>query len=361
MASPSRTGEAKGDPPAWPGAAVPEHGTDARALLREVVPRLIETSTFNCAPALLRLHHSRARADRHARRPARRARSTRTAARSSLSPVATEIEEQTVRWIAELIGFPADGGGILVSGGNMANIVCFLAARARRLPGDVGGTGSGPPATLCRATPRPRPTPGSTRPPTSPGSAPTRCAGSARSTSTAWMATVTLGADRSKTDIAAETQPFIVVGTAGIGQHRRGRSARRDRGHLPRARGSGSTSTARTARFAAVAPRRARRPEGTALADSVAVDPHKWLYAPLEAGCALVRDPDALRHTFEYHPSYYQLRRHGGRADDQLPRVRPAELARFPRAESLARDPPERARGLPETDWRRHRTRRADA
>ena len=26
-------------------------------------------------------------------------------------------------------------------------------------------------------------------------------------------------------------------------------------------------------------------------ADSIAVDPHKWLYAPLEAGCALVKDP----------------------------------------------------------------------
>ena len=42
-------------------------------------------------------------------------------------------------------------------------------------------------------------------------------------------------------------------------------------------------------------------------ADSVAVDPHKWLYAPLEAGCALVRDPDALRAAFAYHPPYYHF------------------------------------------------------
>jgi len=35
-----------------------------------------------------------------------------------LSPMATEIESQTVRWIAELIGFPVDAGGLLVSGGN---------------------------------------------------------------------------------------------------------------------------------------------------------------------------------------------------------------------------------------------------
>src|SRR6185503_11417608 len=47
-----------------------------------------------------------------------------------LGPAATEIEIQTIRWIAELIGYPADCGGILVSGGNMANMVCLLAARA---------------------------------------------------------------------------------------------------------------------------------------------------------------------------------------------------------------------------------------
>jgi glutamate/tyrosine decarboxylase-like PLP-dependent enzyme len=47
------------------------------------------------------------------------------------------------------------------------------------------------------------------------------------------------------------------------------------------------------------------------LADSVAVDPHKWLYAPLEAGCALVRDPAALRGAFSYHPAYYHFGEHG--------------------------------------------------
>ncbi len=42
-------------------------------------------------------------------------------------------------------------------------------------------------------------------------------------------------------------------------------------------------------------------------ADSVAVDPHKWLYAPLEAGCALVRDAPSLRDAFSYHPPYYHF------------------------------------------------------
>jgi len=46
---------------------------------------------------------------------------------------------------------------------------------------------------------------------------------------------------------------------------------------------------------------------GLTQADSVAVDPHKWLYAPLEAGCALVRDPEQLRAAFSYHPPYYHF------------------------------------------------------
>jgi glutamate/tyrosine decarboxylase-like PLP-dependent enzyme len=43
------------------------------------------------------------------------------------------------------------------------------------------------------------------------------------------------------------------------------------------------------------------------LADSVAVDPHKWLYSPIEAGCALVRDPHLLTDAFSYHPPYYKF------------------------------------------------------
>ncbi len=47
--------------------------------------------------------------------------------------------------------------------------------------------------------------------------------------------------------------------------------------------------------------------KGLAEADSVAVDPHKWLYAPLEAGCVLVRDPATLLDAFSFHPEYYRM------------------------------------------------------
>ena len=59
--------------------------------------------------------------------------------------------------------------------------------------------------------------------------------------------------------------------------------------------------------FAAALPDAPADLHGLSLADSVAVDPHKWLYAPLEAGCALVRDPEALRAAFAYHPPYYHF------------------------------------------------------
>jgi glutamate/tyrosine decarboxylase-like PLP-dependent enzyme len=43
------------------------------------------------------------------------------------------------------------------------------------------------------------------------------------------------------------------------------------------------------------------------LADSVALDPHKWLYAPLEAGCLLVKEPKRLVNAFAFHPDYYHF------------------------------------------------------
>jgi glutamate/tyrosine decarboxylase-like PLP-dependent enzyme len=59
--------------------------------------------------------------------------------------------------------------------------------------------------------------------------------------------------------------------------------------------------------MAAILPESAREFAGLGEADSIAVDPHKWLYAPLEAGCALVRSREKLRDAFSYHPPYYHF------------------------------------------------------
>jgi glutamate/tyrosine decarboxylase-like PLP-dependent enzyme len=110
-----------------------------------------------------------------------------------------------------------------------------------------------------------------------------------------------------ETDRAAGDLPLLVVGTAGsvstgaIDPLREIAAICKEHGlwfHVDGAYGAP----------AAVLPDAPEDLKALALADSVAVDPHKWLYAPLEAGCALVRDANALRETFSYHPPYYPAR-----------------------------------------------------
>jgi glutamate/tyrosine decarboxylase-like PLP-dependent enzyme len=222
-----------------------------------------------------------------------------------LSPAATEVEAQTIRWIAELIGYPVDCGGLLVSGGNMANFVCFLAARAAGAGWDVRAEGI------------------------SNGSRPSlRCYGSAEThtwiqkaadlagigtAGIRWIPTdgrqrmdVPKLAERLAADKAAGDLPFVVVGTAGsvstgavdpLGEI----------GSLCREQGVWFHVDGAYGGFAAAVPDASADLRALADADSVAVDPHKWLYAPLEAGCALVRDPEALRRAFLYHAPYYHF------------------------------------------------------
>jgi glutamate/tyrosine decarboxylase-like PLP-dependent enzyme len=107
-------------------------------------------------------------------------------------------------------------------------------------------------------------------------------------------------------DRAAGDQPMLVVGTAGsvstgaVDPLVEIAALCRDAGvwlHVDGAYGA----------FAAAVPGASADLRALALADSVAVDPHKWLYAPLEAGCVLVRDPERLRQAFAYHPPYYHF------------------------------------------------------
>lgn len=223
----------------------------------------------------------------------------------NLAPAATEIEAQTVRWIAELVGFPTSGGGLLVSGGNMANIVCFLAARAAGAPWDVRAEGVARPG----------------------GHQLTAYASDQVHTwmqkaadlsgigtnAIRWIPSderqrmdVTALARAIAADRAAGHLPFIVAGTAGsvstgaVDPLRAIAALCREQRlwfHVDGAYGGVAAST----------PDADADLRALAGADSVAVDPHKWLYAPLEAGCALVRDAARLRAAFAYHPAYYHF------------------------------------------------------
>src|SRR5438045_9676227 len=90
-------------------AALPDSGADAATLLRDAAELLFEKSTFNGHPRFFGYITSSASpigalADMLA------ATINANCGAWALSPIATEIELQTIRWIAELIGYSRDSG-----------------------------------------------------------------------------------------------------------------------------------------------------------------------------------------------------------------------------------------------------------
>jgi aromatic-L-amino-acid decarboxylase len=279
---------------------LPEQGRDPGALLREAAGLLFEHSLFNCHPRFYGYITSSAApigmlADLLA------AAVNANVGAWKLAPMATEMEGQVIRWLAQFIGYPADCGGLLLSGGNMANLTCFLAARVAQADWDVRKQGVAAGRRLCVY---------------------------ASAETHTWIHKAAdlagLGTDaihwidgrqtmdlnelevRYRRDVDEGYHPFLVVGSAGtvstgaVDPLRELAAFCRERKlwfHVDGAYGA----------FAAAVAGAPADLEGLRLADSVAVDPHKWLYAPLEAGCALVRNPEVLRNAFSYHPSYYSF------------------------------------------------------
>jgi glutamate/tyrosine decarboxylase-like PLP-dependent enzyme len=58
--------------------------------------------------------------------------------------------------------------------------------------------------------------------------------------------------------------------------------------------------------FSVLTERGRRLLDGLGRADSLTLDPHKWLYVPFECGCLLVREPALLEEAFSVHPEYLQ-------------------------------------------------------
>ncbi|MFG3229252.1 pyridoxal phosphate-dependent decarboxylase family protein [Kitasatospora sp. NPDC048194] len=214
------------------------------------------------------------------------------------------LERAVVRWIAELVDFPhPPGGGLLTSGASMATIVCLAAARNRaaRLAGrDVREEGlAGMPPLVGYVT-------GETH-------SCVRKAAELLGLGSRHLRTVATGPDGRldtadlraavERDRAAGLLPFLVVasaGTVGTGAVDAFEpiadlcEEQRLWLHVDGAYGA----------FGRLDPAIAHRYAGLERADSLALDPHKWLGVPVDCGCALVRDTEELRATFSLVPSY---------------------------------------------------------
>jgi glutamate/tyrosine decarboxylase-like PLP-dependent enzyme len=207
--------------------------------------------------------------------------------------------------VAELVGYPTNAGGLLVSGGNMANFVCFFAARVAKAAWNVREQGvDGGGGRRLRVY----------------GSAETHTwiqkaadLSGLGVASIRWIPTdsqlrMDVGALRRQleADTAAGDVPCIVVGTAGS-VSTGAVDPLDDIAAVCRQYGAWFHVDGAYGGFAAAVPEAPAHLRAVSMADSIAVDPHKWLYAPLEAGCALVRDAEALRAAFSYHPPYYHF------------------------------------------------------
>ncbi len=98
----------------------------------------------------------------------------------------------------------------------------------------------------------------------------------------------------------------------------------------------GSTSMERSAAFWPSRPTSATAVRGMQRADLLALDLHKWMYIPYEAGCSLVANREAHRRAFAEHPDYLARgARRSGRRIELVQRLRRPALARFSGAKSV--------------------------
>jgi glutamate/tyrosine decarboxylase-like PLP-dependent enzyme len=82
--------------------------------------------------------------------------------------------------------------------------------------------------------------------------------------------------------------------------------------------------------FAVLTPEGKRLLTGIERADSLTMDPHKWLFVPFECGCLMVRDPSLLTAAFRIQPEY--LRDVEAREEEVNFADRGVQLTRYSRA-----------------------------
>ena len=221
---------------------------------------------------------------------------------------ASAIDDQVVDWFKELMGFPPDASGTLTSGGSMANMVAHTVARNAKAGVDVRAEG-------ILSMPQPL-----------------RYYASDQVHSCHQKAIETLGLgakslteiptdDHQRMDIAAleaaiaddiasGIKPACVIGTAGTTNTGAiddlkaiaDICAREDIWfHVDGCIGA----------FLRLAPQNRAQVDGMERADSIALDPHKWLHTPFEAGCVIMRDATRHFETLEMHGDYLQMQTRG--------------------------------------------------
>ena len=215
---------------------------------------------------------------------------------------ATYVERQVLEWLSEMMGFPADSSGLLVSGGTAANLVGLTVARYDRAGFDVRENGfqgfKSPPLTVY-------------------------CSNETHSWAQKSMELLGLGnsylkripvkenfeinidllEEKISIDRQSGERPICIIGTAGTVNtgatddlEGLAELSRRENlwFHIDGAFGA----------LARLSPKHRRLVEGMEKADSLAFDLHKWMYLPYEIGCVLIKKRESHHGAFSLTPDY---------------------------------------------------------
>ena len=216
------------------------------------------------------------------------------------APAAVELERLTIEWIKQIVGFGAGATGLFVSGGSMANFAALAAARRAKAP-EFSTRG---------------------------GSAALRIYASEETHHSIAKAATLLGigsenvrqvqvderfrisiddlAAKITADLREGQRPFCVVANAGT-VNTGAFDSLAEVNEVARRFGLWMHIDASYGGFARLASSARPLFAGIEAADSISLDPHKWLYLPVDCGCVLYRDPEAARAAFAHDAEYTRV------------------------------------------------------
>jgi aromatic-L-amino-acid/L-tryptophan decarboxylase len=210
----------------------------------------------------------------------------------------SRVELLVLDLFKQWIGYPEQAGGVLVSGGSAANmtaLACALDALARRTQDSmqvgqeaVAYVSDQAHSSIARAARALGMRPDQLR---------------VLPSDDRYMMRLDALAGAIALDVRHGRRPFFVAASAGS-TNTGAIDALPELATICQEAGAWLHVDAAYGGFAMLTERGKRWLAGIEQADSVTLDPHKWLYQPFECGCLLVRDGDLLRRTFEVVPDY---------------------------------------------------------